>query len=503
MAEASKMIVADVDVVMVGAGISGINAAYRVQTQLPHLSYTILEARDTIGGTWDLFKYPGIRSDSDLHSFGFQWRPWTDPRAIADGPSIVKYLKECAAETGIDKKIQYRHKLLSADWNSDFQRWFLTVDANGSKQQINTRFLFFTTGYYNYSTPLPAIIPGIENFAGKTIHPQFWDQKLDYMDKKIVIIGSGATAITLLPVLAQTAAHVTMLQRSPSYILSQPSVDNLGHLIKKILPTWLALKIVRLRWLTLPYAFYLFCQTFPRAARFVMKKATQAQLPKEAKINYDRDWQPTYGPWDQRLCLCPDGDFYKPLREGKADVVTGHIEKVTADSIILKDGTVLNPDIIVTATGLKLQLAGGAQILLNGEPLNMHEKYLWKGLMLSDVPNAAFAIGYTNASWTLGADAAAQFVCRIIKAAEKKSKRPKGQAKKGEGIGVIVPRVTDTTGFANAPPFDLSSTYLVAARQELPLAGNKGPWRARGAYWRDWFDSRWGSLNGLIFEESK
>jgi cation diffusion facilitator CzcD-associated flavoprotein CzcO len=488
MGSVEKPETTDYDMIIVGAGISGINAAYRFQTETPNLSYTILEARGEMGGTWDLFRYPGIRSDSDLHTFGFAWRPWASERAIADAPSIRKYIKESAAEYGIDRNIRYHHKLIAADWSSSRQSWSLIVDADGIKKYYTARFVLFSTGYYDYDEPLEAKIPGIEDFKGTVVHPQFWPEDLDYVNKNVVVIGSGATAITLLPSLAQEAAHVTMLQRSPSYILAQPAVDRLGTLAHKWLPSSIAFKIVRWKFLLLPLLFFNFCRSFPNAARNLLRKATAQHLPKGTPI--DPDFQPAYNPWDQRLCVCPDGDFYKSLSSGKTSIVTAHIDKVSADSITLKEsGRTLKPDIIVTATGLKIRLVGGASVTVDGNRLMVNDKFFWKGLMLQDLPNAAVVIGYTNASWTLGADATAKTICRLIKYMD------------ARGLGVATPRLgKEGKGMKATSVLDLNSTYVEKAKGVLPKAGDRGPWKARSNYFRDLWEANWGNLEkGMEF----
>ncbi|KAK8229252.1 monooxygenase flavin-binding family protein-like protein [Phyllosticta capitalensis] len=490
----------DYDVIIVGAGISGINGAYRVQTQLPEgTSYAILEARDAIGGTWDLFKYPGIRSDSDLHTFGFPWRPWNEQRAIADGKSIVNYIRESAAMYGIDQKIKFRHKLLTADWRSENQRWHLTVEHNGEKKTFTSRFLFMGTGYYDYQEPLDATIPGLQNFKGTIVHPQFWPEDLDYTGKKIVVVGSGATAITLLPSLADKASHVVMLQRSPSYLLSLPSATPLDKLFNWLLPPSIATKLLRWRWLFAGWLFFNFCRAFPRAARSVLRLQTKRQLPKS--VPHDPHFVPPYNPWEQRMCVCPDGDFYKALASGKTSIATGHIKTVTADGIQLTDPAAqkLNPritsgvDMIVTATGLKILLAGGTRISVDGRPVDPGTKFLWKGLMLQDVPNAAFVIGYTNASWTLGADATAQLFTRIV------------NFMASEGVASCVPTLPDSeaNSMEKRPTLNLNSTYVKKAMDVLPMTGDRGPWVARSSYYRDFWNAKFGDItDGLAFRSA-
>jgi len=469
------------DVIIVGAGISGINAAYRFQTQTPNKSFTILEARDSVGGTWDLFKYPGIRSDSDLHTFGFPWQPWTEQKAIADGRSIVDYIKKTAADHGIDKKIQYRHKLLTADWSSDQQIWKILVDAGGTKQYYHAHFVLFSTGYYDYANALPTTIPGLESFKGPVVHPQFWQEDFDYSNKKIIIIGSGATAITLLPNLADKATHVTMLQRSPSYLLSVPGIDPLDKIARRWLPTTVFHQLIRLKFLILPFLFFTFCRFFPSAARSLMRAGTTKQLP--ANIPHDPHFKPAYNPWDQRMCVCPDGDFFKVLHEGKADIATGHIKTVTEHGITLESGQELDTDIIITATGLKMQLAGGALLRVDGKEINFADKFLWRGAMLQDLPNAAFVIGYTNASWTLGADATAQLVTRLLKHMD------------ANHISSAVPHLQDSMAMKVLPTLNLNSTYIQKAKGVMPKAGDVGPWRPRSNYFSDIWSAKWGDIN--------
>ncbi|MCJ1318424.1 hypothetical protein MMC15_003752 [Xylographa vitiligo] len=474
------------NVIIIGAGISGINTAYHLQTNFPSASYTILEARNGIGGTWDLFRYPGVRSDSDLYTFGFPWRPWTEQKIIASGEALRNYIRESAAITGIDQHIQCGHKLVSADWSSEQQAWRLSVDADGEKKVLWGRFVVLGTGYYDYSEALPSNVPGIERFEGQVVHPQFWPEGLDYEGKKMIVIGSGATAVTLLPVLAEKAERVTMLQRSPGYIVSVPSVDQSAQWLGRFLPAWLTLGIIRLKYLVMPTLFFKFCRRFPNAARKVMRKGTVEQLPKN--VPHDPNFEPKYNPWEQRMCVSPDGDFFKSLHTGKADVVTGVIDTVTETGIKMKSGRSLDADIIITATGLKIQLAGGAHISLDGERVEVTEKFLWHNLMLQDLPNMATIIGYTNAPWTLGAESAALHICRLLKYMETNK------------ITSAVPRMEVPSRVKAVPLLNLSSTYVEKGKGAMPKAGDTAPWRPRSTYFSDMWEARFGSLsNGLQF----
>ncbi|GIC92541.1 flavin-containing monooxygenase [Aspergillus udagawae] len=471
----------DYDIIIVGAGISGINAAYRIQSQFPNYRYAILEARNAIGGTWDLFKYPGIRSDSDLFTFGFSWNPWNQNNPIAEGASISKYMRDTAAQYGIDKHIHFQHRLLAADWSSADSVWKLAIDHEGEPKSYTARFVIFGTGYYNYNEPLAADVPGLGQFQGKVIHPQFWPEDLDYTGKKVVIIGSGATAVTLLPKMAEKAAKVTMLQRSPTYILALP--NHQSSLLSWILPNTVNRKLQRLRWIITSRLFFLFCQTFPWMARLLLKLSVVRQLPKN--VPHDPHFKPRYNPWDQRLCICPDGDFFKSLHTGHADVKTDTIRQVTANGIELNSGDFLDADIIVTATGLKLQIAGGTSITVDGEKQRVSDKYLWNGVMLQDLPNASFVIGYTNASWTLGADATALFVCRLLKWMERHHKV------------AATPRLNPVLGRQMQPRrlLNLNSTYVAAAEKDLPKAADRGPWQPRDNYLSDLMFAKYGRLD--------
>ncbi|PWY74997.1 FAD/NAD(P)-binding domain-containing protein [Aspergillus heteromorphus CBS 117.55] len=477
------------DVLIVGAGISGINAAYRVQKQFPHYRYAIIEARESLGGTWDLFKYPGIRSDSDLFTFGFEWYPWDRENPIAEGPSIVQYLHRATAKYGIDKHIRYQHRLLGADWSSSDQLWSLSVDHDGQSRPLSARFVVFGTGYYDYHQPMQADIPNLERFGGEVIHPQFWPEDLDYGDKNIVLIGSGATAITLLPKLAEKAARVTMLQRSPTYILSLPNRNR--SWLSWILPTAAFRRVQRMSWFITSHLFFLFCQAFPGAARLLLRLSVSRQLP--ASLPFAPHFKPRYGPWDQRLCVCPDGDFFRALHTGHADIKTDTIRNVTETGIELTSGETLPADLIVTATGLRLQIAGGASITVDGIPMHLPDKFLWHSMMVQDLPNAAFVIGYTNASWTLGADATALFLCRLM------------QEMENRGSTAVIPRV-DRADVGKLQPrrlLNLNSTYVTKAEGALPKAADRGPWVPRGNYLQDVWFAQHGPMTDLQWEGAK
>ncbi|KAJ5939504.1 hypothetical protein N7466_002638 [Penicillium verhagenii] len=481
----------DYDVVIIGAGISGINVAYRLQSQFPSLRYVILDNRENLGGTWDLFKYPGIRSDSDLFTFGFDWYPWYQNNPIASGPDIIKYLEDAATKHGIKDNMRFQHKVLSADWSSTEKTWSLTITKNGqpTPTSLSTQFLIFGTGYYSFETPLQTQIPGLTNFSGQVIHPQFWPQDLDYTDKKIVIIGSGATAITLLPTLAQKAAKVTMLQRSPSYIISVR--NRTGSWLTSLLPTSLQHRLARLRSLHLGRLFYLFSQSFPNAAKRLLTRGVARQLP--AHIPLSPHFTPSYNPWAQRLCAAPDGDFFKSLHTGRADVQTDTIRQVTASGIELDSGSKLDADLIVTATGLKVEFGGRVALSLDGVPYQLNGKYTWRGMMFQDLPNAAFLFGYANASWTLGADATSVFICRLWRVLEQR-----------HALGVV-PRLSEEEAGQLVPErfMKLNSTYINRALADLPLASDREIWSPASDYFAGMKFAKKGSLEGLEFLDVK
>jgi cation diffusion facilitator CzcD-associated flavoprotein CzcO len=464
----------DYDVVIIGAGISGINCAYRLQELNQELSYVILEGRHEIGGTWSLFQYPGIRSDSDLYTYAFAWRSWTGTSSIAQGHLIVKYMKESAQIYGIDKRIHFNHRVCAVNWSSKENTWMFDVTIDGStKKTIRSRWAQFCTGYYDYEKPLQTVIPGINNFKGEVVHPQFWKKDFDYKNKNVVIVGSGATAVTLLPILAKETSHVTMLQRSPSYLISQPTEDGAEKCLRAWLPATLAYGLIRFKSIFVTFLFTTFVTYFPVTATKIVKRVVAMQLPVDLPI--DPHFTPKYNVGQQRLCFCPDADFYACLRDKSASVETGTIEAVTENTIKLESGQELNPDVIVTATGLKLQVAGGMSIFVDGEPYDVSNKLFWKGVMLEDLPNAAMTIGYVDASWTLGADATAQMVCRILKQMRK------------ESVSMVVPRCSDNekSVMRIKPVLNLTSTYIKVGDSVLPKAGDRGQWRPRSYYYQD------------------
>lgn len=468
------------DCIIIGAGISGTNAAYHIQRSFPEFKYLILEGRSNIGGTWDLFRYPGIRSDTDLHTFGFGWNPWDENRAIADGYAITNYLRKSAKKEGIYSHIRLEHQVNAADWSSDLQLWNLTTKTESGIISIQTRFLILGTGYYDYKNPLEPEIPGMSNFKNMVVHPQFWPEDLDYEGKQIVIIGSGATAITLVPNLAKKAAHVTMLQRSPTYIMSLPNTTG-GRWYHKLLPSTWSFRIDRLFFMLMIIVLYNMCRTLPEVSRRWLQNEVEEQLPDHVPV--DPHFTPSYKPWDQRLCFAPDGDFFKSFQKGNAHVETGKIKDMTADSIVLESGKQLKADIIVPATGLRLAIGGHIEINVDKKPISLATRYAWRCAFLQDVPNFAFMMGYVNASWTLGAETSAQLVCRILK-----------HMKEG-GYGAAVPRIPSDVDIQPRPLWNLDATYVKKAQSSMPRCGDVGPWKGRTNYFVDLLKARYGSIS--------
>jgi monooxygenase len=469
-----------VDVLIVGAGLSGIGAAHHLQDAFPGRTYAILEGRDAIGGTWDLFRYPGVRSDSDMYTLGYRFRPWTEAKAIADGPSILSYVRATAAEAGITEHIRFGHRVTRAAWSGDDARW--TVEAAGPDGPVTLTcgFLLLCSGYYNYDEGYRAPLPGIGNFGGQVVHPQFWPPDLDYAGKNVVVIGSGATAVTLVPAMAPTAAHVTMLQRSPTYVLAMPSEDGLANGLRKLLGTRRGYTATRWKNVAMTTLIYRLSRRKPDMIRGWIRKMAIQQLP--AGYDVDTHFKPAYNPWDQRLCLVPDGDLFKAIKDGSASVATGQIATFTEHGLTLESGAELEADIVVTATGLQLLALGGIELTVDGEPVRLPETMAYKGMMLSGVPNFAFTIGYTNASWTLKADLVSEFVCRLLKHMD------------ARGYDTCVP-VNDDPAVTEQPLLDFAAGYVLRSIHEFPKAGSRAPWRLAQNYARDVVTLRHGKID--------
>ena len=463
----------ELDVLIIGAGVSGIGAAYHLQKEHPGKSYAILESRADLGGTWDLFRYPGIRSDSDLYTFGYQFKPWTDEKAIADGPAIKAYINETAVENGIDRKIRYGHKVKRAEWSTKEARWTLTVELadNGESFEMRAKWIFAATGYYRYDQGYMPHFDGLADFAGQVIHPQHWPEDLDFADKKVVIIGSGATAVTLLPELAKEAEHVTMLQRSPTYILPVPEKDRLGLALRRWIGDQRAYRLIRRKNILRQKFVYQFSQRFPKAARAFIRRVNRKEL-EGSGCDVDVHFNPTYDPWDQRLCAVPNGDLYKSIRNGSATVVTDRIEAFNQAGIRLESGQQLDADIVITATGLNVQLFGGIEVEIDGEAFDAPESVAYKGMMLSDVPNLVFAVGYTNSSWTLKIDLVCEYFCRLLGHMDQ------------VGADIAVARITDPR-MKRIPLLDFPAGYVLRALDSLPKQGTEEPWYLAQNYAKD------------------
>ncbi|HYB39548.1 MAG TPA: NAD(P)/FAD-dependent oxidoreductase [Mycobacterium sp.] len=475
------------DVVIVGAGISGVSAAWHLQDRCPTKSYAILEKRENMGGTWDLFRYPGIRSDSDMYTLGFRFRPWTGHQSIAEGKPILDYVKSTAAMYGIDKHIRFNHKVTGADWSSAENRWTVHIDADGTERTISCSFLFLCSGYYKYEQGYSPTFAGSEDFTGPIIHPQHWPEDLDYPGKNIVVIGSGATAVTLVPALANSGAkHVTMLQRSPTYIVSQPEQDTIAAKINRWLPKDKAYTVIRWKNVVLQTALYQACQRWPQRMRKILMGFVQRQLPEGFDV--EKHFGPRYNPWDQRLCLVPNGDLFRTIRHGKTEVVTDTIERFTATGIKLTSGRQLPADIIITATGLNLQLFGGATVTVDGQPVDLTQTMAYKGMMLSGLPNMAYTIGYTNIGWTLKADLVSEFVCRILNYMD------------ANGFDTVVAEHPGSD-VDERPFMEFTPGYVLRSLDELPKQGSRKPWRLNQNYLLDVQLIRRGKVNdeGLRF----
>jgi monooxygenase len=469
------MTVERVDVVVVGAGLSGIGAGYHLQTMSPDRSYVILEGRDGLGGTWDLFKYPGVRSDSDMHTLGFSFKPWTEAKSIADGPSILAYLKETVAQFGIDQHIRYGQLVTRAEWSSDNATWTVTsTDKHtGESKTIECSFLFMCSGYYSYKKGHTPEFVGRERFTGTIVHPQDWPLNLDYAGKRVVVIGSGATAVTIVPSMAESAAHVTMLQRSPTYMVSRPDHDALANRMRKVLPEKMAYNITRFKNTWRQQLVYNKTRTDPEKVKKLLLGGIQLELG--ADYDIAKHFTPNYNPWDQRLCLVPNGDFFKAMREGKASVVTDHIASFTETGIQLASGEHLEADVIVTATGLELVTLGEMDFMVDGKQVDFSQTWTYKGFAYSDIPNMASTFGYINASWTLRSDLTAEYVCRLLNHMRKK------------GVAQCTPRLREQDRNMKQRPWidGFSSGYMQRMMHRMPRQGDHEPWINPQNYRRD------------------
>ncbi|HZB05709.1 MAG TPA: NAD(P)/FAD-dependent oxidoreductase [Thermoleophilaceae bacterium] len=461
-----------VDVLIVGAGLSGVGTACHLQAHCPGKSYAILEARDAIGGTWDLFRYPGIRSDSDMFTLGYNFRPWPDGKAIADGPAIRSYVRETAGDHGVDEKIRFHHRVVRAEWSTDEARWSVTAERtdSGETVELTCGFLFGATGYYRYDEGYLPQFEGTERFRGEIVHPQHWPEDLDYYGKRVVVIGSGATAVTLVPAMAQRAVHVTMLQRSPSYVVTLPATDPIAEVLTRRLPAKVAYALVRWKNVLLTMLSFNLSRRYPHAMRKVIRRGVQRRLPEGYDV--DTHFNPRYNPWQQRMCLVPDSDLFEALGRGDASIVTDDIETFTETGLKLTSGAELEADVIVTATGLNLLLLGGIELAVDGEDVDFAAKVAYKGMMLSGVPNLAIALGYTNASWTLKCDLVAEYVCRLLNHMD------------AHGYAIATPQAPDPS-LPVEPFIDFNSGYVLRSIADLPKQGATPPWRLHQNYFRD------------------
>ncbi|MFL2843320.1 MAG: flavin-containing monooxygenase [Alphaproteobacteria bacterium] len=470
------------DVIVIGAGISGIGAGYHLQTKCPEKSYAILEGRDTIGGTWDLFKYPGIRSDSDMYTLGFSFFPWKEKEAIADGPSILKYLDETSKKFNIDKKIKFNHYVKDASWCSEKSIWTLKVEDKNLMDTvtISCNFIFMCSGYYSYEKGYTPDFDGINEFNGKIMHPQKWDTSIDYSDKEVIVIGSGATAVTLVPEMAKKAKHVTMLQRSPTYVVSAPQQDPLAIFLQKYLPSKLSYFIVRWKNILRQQWYFRLCKKNPKRVKDFIINQVRKSLDHDYDVN--KHFTPNYNPWDQRMCLVPNGDLFKSIRKKQTSVVTDTINKFTATGIKLESGKTLAADLIVTATGLNLEICSNINLKVDGRDINLPDTVTYKGMMFSGVPNLVSTFGYTNASWTLGADLTSEYVCRLLNYMKKSSIKkccPEANSK-----------IENNDDWLN-----LTSGYIKRSKDIFPKQGNRSPWTNNQNFLKDIFQIRYGKIN--------
>ena len=477
------------DVLIIGAGLSGVGAGVHLQQRCPGKTYLIVEARDAIGGTWDLFRYPGIRSDSDMFTLGYSFKPWTKSKSIADGASILEYVRETAREHGVEKHIRFQQRVVGAEWSTADSKWIVTVERGPQKEPVRyaCSFLYMCGGYYRYDAGYTPDFPGAKDFKGQVIHPQKWPEGLDYTGKRVVVIGSGATAVTLVPAMAEKAAHVTILQRSPTYIINLPSNDKIANFLRKILPDTVAYWLTRWKQVLLSMLIFQLSRRRPDAIKRMIRRGIRMELGRD----YDmRHFTPSYKPWDQRLCLVPDSDLFKAIRSQRASVVTDHIGTFTARGIRLKSGQEIEADIIVTATGLALNVLGDMKFTVDGRQVDLPKTLTYRGMMLSDVPNFAFAVGYTNASWTLKIDLTSAYICRLLNHMRRR------------GYTQVVARANDPS-IEPKPLIDFSSGYVTRSIAQLPKQGNKVPWKLYQNYILDILLLRFGSLNDGALEFNK
>lgn len=483
------------DVLIIGAGLSGIGAGAHLRTLCSTKTLAILEGRERSGGTWDLFRYPGVRSDSDMFTLGYSFRPWSDQKAIADGPSILNYIRETSAEYDLDKEIRYGHRVRRAEWSSETSKW--TVEVEGGEDLPQSRkdaklkttlftcnFLYLCTGYYEYEKGYTPDWPGFDDYKGTIIHPQKWPEGLDYAGKNVLVIGSGATAVTLVPAMAETAKHVTMLQRSPTYIVTMPSQDKVANFFRSLLPAKAAYAVARWKNIVRQAVFYAGAKRYPNAMKRLIGKGISKELGDE---QLEKNFTPKYNPWEQRLCVVPDSDLFEAIRQRKASIVTGNIDTFTETGVRLENGEELTADIIVTATGLNLKIMAGLELVVDGERVDLSTKLAYKGMMYNDVPNLAQAFGYTNASWTLKCDLTSKYVCRLIKHMDE------------QGFASCTARANEPS-LERVPVLDFNSTYVLRVLDELPSQGSKHPWRLHQNYFKDLSMLRYAKLDDGVME---
>ena len=471
-----------IDVLVVGAGLSGIGAGYHLQKKCPETSFLILEGRENIGGTWDLFKYPGIRSDSDMYTLGYNFKPWKEQKAIADAPSILKYLNETVEEFNLKSKIRFGKYVKKARWSSDSNQWTVDIEdkKTGKFSQILCSFIFMCSGYYSYKEGYTPHFEGKENFKGDIIHPQKWDPSFDYSNKKIVVIGSGATAVTIVPEMAKTAKHVTMLQRSPTYVVAAPEKDNLANKLRKYLPLKFTYWFIRWRNILRQQYYFRLCKKYPKGVKNVIIREVKKKLGNDFDVK--THFTPKYNPWDQRMCLVPDGDHFEQINQGKASVVTDHIKNFTENGILLKSGKELKADVIITATGLNLEMLSTVEFFIDNKSVDISKTVTYKGMMYSGIPNLASTFGYTNASWTLGADLTSEYVCRVI------------NHMKRNNYDVVCPK--PNIGIEADPDYlNLTSGYIKRSLNIFPKQGKKAPWRNNQNYLIDIFQMKYGRID--------